>query len=464
MIEDSYSSEPPSARSEISLLGKRTHLSSGLINHFLRVLGVRSRPEQLVMDRPKVLFTSPVMQYPPYGGPALRIANTIKVLSEVSDLTIAYTGGCSDFSSETAAFLGKHSGKILFPFGKPQARGRIARLLQRFRLTNRRDNPDVMSQQRIADVVVSGDYDLIWLGYGNISYPLLKLIKKRTSVPVVLDTDSVWSRYILRGLPFAKDDTERQRIEGEGKEKEEEEAWGTELADLTTAVSEVDAEYYRQFVDSPRRIHIFSNVIDLSDYEKIPLPPVGHVRENIYLAGTFWSGSPMEHAARWTINEVLPIVRMTHPGVHLYIVGKDSDKVLADVRDASITVAGRVDSVLPYLCHTRVALVPLWFESGTRFKILEAGACRVPVVSTTLGAEGIPVEHGKDILIADTPESFATEIVRFLEHPDFARATADSLGTLVAKNYALQKLKVEAEAILSDVLLPLFVPDCKGLR
>jgi len=92
--------------------------------------------------------------------------------------------------------------------------------------------------------------------------------------------------------------------------------------------------------------------------------------------------------------------------------------------------------------------VPLKFESGTRFKILEAGACRVPLVSTTLGAEGIPVVHDKDILIADDPVDFAAAIVRILEEPKLGRRLADNCYQLVAANYSVEALVNEAEAIL----------------
>ena len=74
---------------------------------------------------------------------------------------------------------------------------------------------------------------MIWIGYGNISYPLLRYLKDNTRYPVVLDTDSVWSRFIERGLPYAKTPELREKIEREVREKVEEERWGTALADVT---------------------------------------------------------------------------------------------------------------------------------------------------------------------------------------------------------------------------------------
>jgi hypothetical protein len=98
--------------------------------------------------------------------------------------------------------------------------------------------------------------DVIWLGFGNISYALLKYLKRRNAYPVVLDTDSVWSRLILRNLPYASTKEQRDAIEAQGLEKVEEEKWGTALADLTTAVSEVDAQYYRSLAKHPDQIRV----------------------------------------------------------------------------------------------------------------------------------------------------------------------------------------------------------------
>jgi len=304
----------------------------------------------------------------------------------------------------------------------------------------------------LLNVADSIQADVIWLGYGNISYPLLRYVKGHSNYKVVLDADSVWSRFVLRGLPFAKDREERQRIEKKGREKEEEERWGTQLADVTTAVSEVDADYYCMLAKHPDQVHIFSNAIDVETYQQAP-PPADNLRKPcVYLAGTFWPQSPMEDAARWVIAEVLPLVRQQIPGVHFYIIGKGSDQTLSDIDDPDITITGQLPSVLPYLYHADVALVPLRFESGTRFKILEAGACGIPVVSTTLGAEGIPVTHEKDILIADEPEPFANSIIRLITDRDFAIETAENLRTLVREKYSVASLAQEGQLILEYLL------------
>jgi glycosyltransferase involved in cell wall biosynthesis len=95
-----------------------------------------------------------------------------------------------------------------------------------------------------------------------------------------------------------------------------------------------------------------------------------------------------------------------------------------------------------------VALVPLKYESGTRFKILEAGACSVPLVSTTLGAEGIPVIDGEHILIADDASGFASAILRLLEDKELANMLAANCNRLVCKQFSVDALAKDASRIL----------------
>ncbi|MCK4733174.1 MAG: glycosyltransferase, partial [Methanophagales archaeon] len=398
-------------------------------------------------NMPRILFTTPVLEHPAAGGPQLRIENTIKALSQISDLyiysrvSLDALGGANGLS-----FYEQYCKRFYFAPSMDQVAQNnryvgFAKIAINF-LSRRTIKRNILTTDQEVDSLdllnVAGDInaDVIWLGYGNISYPFLKYLKSHSEYKVVLDTDSVWSRFVIRSLPFANDRKERQQIEKKGREKEEEERWGTQLADVTTAVSEVDADYYRGIAKHPQQIHLFSNVIDVETYQQTP-PPVDDLKKPcLYLAGTFWPQSPMEDAARWVIAEVLPLVRQQIPNIHFYIIGNGSDQILSDIKDPNITITGKLPSVLPHLCHADVALVPLKFESGTRFKILEAGACKIPIVSTTLGAEGLSVEHEKHILIADTPESFANAIINLLTNPELCEKLSESCYELIEERYS----------------------------
>lgn len=403
-----------------------------------------------------ILFTSPWLQHPAAGGPQLRIENSIKALARVARLDIIsrtpvvvtggraaldyYRGFAEEFHvAPSVRYLSanryvRKAQQLLRAAGGRDARTDAGFLVAHARRRNIR---------------------LVWFGYGNISFPVIEAVKKLApDLKLVCDTDSVWSRFVLRELPYASG-LRKTRVARAGRAKEAEERAWVNLCDITTAVSDVDADYYRSIARDPSRVQVFSNVIDLTSYAQPPPPPPGLKRPCIYLAGTFGHRhSPMDMAARWVIEEVLPLARQRIPDLHFYIVGTGSERTLNYVRgprDPQVTVTGKLPSVLPYLCHADVALVPLKFESGTRFKILEAGACAVPLVSTTLGAEGLPVVSGRELLLADEPATFADAIVRLLQERALASALAQRCRDMVRRRFSIESLVTEATGILESV-------------
>jgi len=393
-----------------------------------------------------ILFITPILEHPPAGGPQLRIENTIKVLSDICSLDIIHIADQPSFlvtSSDT--YFRQFSNKYTTLYRYPK--NRIIRFTLRFVkkiFSINLFNPN----KRVVEYIKKNNIDVVWFGFGNISYPLIKAVKESLpTIKVVCDTDSVWSRFILRELPYTKG-ARKFKIARDGALKQaEEQAW-VKLCEVTTAVSEVDAEYYRSISAEPGRVKIFSNVIDIHNYSNIPAPPENYKNPCIFLAGSFGPNSAMNMATNWILNEVLPILHNHYPNLHFYIVGRNSDREFGQLANETITVTGMLDSVLPYLYYANVALVPLKFESGTRFKILEAGACRVPLVSTTLGAEGIPVKNGQHILIADDPTDFAKAIMYILDNPEAGSILAENCYQLVAQNYSIESLKKEAIKIL----------------
>jgi glycosyltransferase involved in cell wall biosynthesis len=395
----------------------------------------------------RVLFTTPILEHPPAGGPQLRVENSIKALSTPCELHVV--------SRATRRSVGE-AGEALYRslsrgfYYAPAFAGN--RYLRRIRRTLLRANRDETrsSAQFIVDLVDQLGIDVVWFGHGQISFPLIREVKAaRPDLKTVCDTDSVWSRYVLRELPFAADPIRRAQIERAGREKEAEERAWVNLCEVTTAVSEVDADYYRAIAREPARIQVFSNAIDVRQYETVPPAPPDLVHPCMYLAGSFVpAGSPMEVAATWVLEEVLPRVRQELPDIRFYIVGRGSQTISAAVDGPDVVVKGKLPSVLPYLCHADVALVPLKFESGTRFKILEAGACGVPLVSTVLGAEGIPVIDNEHILLADDPLPFAQAIVKLIKDRPFAEQLAQNCRQLVRERYTIESLSREAAHIL----------------
>ena len=398
----------------------------------------------------KILFTSPIIEHPAAGGPQLRIENSIKALARVSNLYVVSrstkqnTGGdeaVEFYSSLVESFS-------LAPSVSNLSNNRYINKLQR---TVRSIVKSALERDvdYLVKIIEKENIDTVWFGFGNISFDLIKLFKKaKPEIKIICDTDSVWSRFILRELPYETDEKRIAKIKAEGLAKEKEEQEWVNLCDITTAVSEVDAEYYRGLTISKSRIMLFSNVIDINSYSQKVTKPTNIKSQNIYLAGSFGPQSAMDKAARWFIKDIYPIIKKEIPEVHFYIIGRGSKETLIDIEDNSITILGKVKSVLPYLKHTDVSLVPLKFESGTRFKIMEAAACRIPIVSTELGAEGIPVTNEVDILIADEPNEFAKAVIKLIKNKDLSKTIADNCFNLISQNNSVESLALEAKEIL----------------
>ena len=398
-----------------------------------------------------MLFTTPVLEHPPASGPQLRIENSIKALGRVCELHVVSRVNRQNLGGpEAETYYNSLCRSFSYaPSCKWRSTNRYLRKAQTLfgDLTGmdiRRDADFLL------DMVDRLGIDVVWFGYGNISFPLIKAIRAtRPQLKLVCDTDSVWSRFILRELPYTSSTHRRAAIERRGRKKEAEERAWVRFCDVTTAVSEIDAEYYRSISSEPERIRLFSNVIDLASYRDIPPPSAELKRPCMFLAGTFGHyNSPMDTAARWVLEEVLPLVQAQVPDVHFYIVGRGSDRMLGHAAGPSVTVTGKLPSVLPYLCHADVSLVPLKFESGTRFKILEAAACGVPIVSTVLGAEGLPVAHGEHILLADEAELFAAAIVEMIRNKTLAHRLGQNCRELVQRGFSVEHLEDEAYEIV----------------
>jgi polysaccharide biosynthesis protein PslH len=416
----------------------------------------------MAADRPRVLYATPMFGYPPLGGPRLRTYTTLRALSRCADVSLD-VWQVPDVVDPVAAraHLLTFCRDVTWvdppppPRGLPRIAARARSLARRLRArpTPQADGAKAAIEpllDRLTERVLAEDVDLVWLGFGGISYPLLDL-KRRTGRPIVCETESVWSRFILREAPFATSPERRAAIEREGAAKAAEEAAGARLADVTTAVSEVDADYFRSLADSPEQVMLLPNVIDVAAYAAAPAGPALKTPA-VTFAGTLGQGTANVDAALWLLDEVMPRVWAEVGNLRLYLVGRNPAPELRRRAGPRVDVTGEVASIVPYFRQSLAALVPLRWESGTRFKILEAFACRTPVVSTTLGAEGLAVTHDRDILLADTPAAFAEAIGRLARQPELRARLTGPAYELVRSEYDLSSAERHIRAILDRVL------------
>ncbi|GJM42292.1 MAG: hypothetical protein DHS20C20_25740 [Ardenticatenaceae bacterium] len=135
----------------------------------------------------------------------------------------------------------------------------------------------------------------------------------------------------------------------------------------------------------------------------------------------------------WYLQEVNPLVQAQIPDVHLSITGDHANMPLPPANN--VTLTGFVDDIRSWIASSCLSLAPIFMGGGTRLKILEAMALRTPVIATSKGAEGLDVEHGKHLLLADTPQEYADAVVTLLRNPDLYKKIADNGYQLIAEKY-----------------------------
>jgi glycosyltransferase involved in cell wall biosynthesis len=146
---------------------------------------------------------------------------------------------------------------------------------------------------------------------------------------------------------------------------------------------------------------------------------------------------PNEDAIRYFTEQIMPRIKQEVADVTLTVVGRNPYPSLVELskRDASVTVTGRVDDVRPFMDEAAIYIVPLRIGGGTRLKIYEAMAMEKAIVSTSIGAEGLPVIDGQEIVLADTPESFAEAVVRLFREPGVAAEIGKHAATKVREQF-----------------------------
>ena len=404
----------------------------------------------------KVLFFAPILKYPPLGGPQLSVVNAVKVLNRISELHIVTTVPQGRMgSAEAVEFFRRNCHTLIHSPTSRWASNNsfVDRLLRQ----SRRLLAPILAWFDVSCIIQHArreGIEIFWIDRViEHAYAVFRMLRrKRSDAVVVGDTEAVYSLFLLRELPMVKNPLRWLVIWLRGQKTKMEEKSLVAKADVVTAVSDIDANFFRQLGSEPGKVMRFSNVVDIEDFRSIVPSNLQLRKPCALLLGSFGHfNSPMDRAARWVAQDIMPIVWKVLPEAHLYIIGRNSQITQSDLISERITVVGQVPTVLPYLQQAAMTVVPLKFESGTRFKIVESGAAAVACVSTTLGAEGLDVKHGENILIADETECFAAAMISVLSSPELQKRLGLNLHELVSRKYSLEQQIKEGEMILQKL-------------
>jgi glycosyltransferase involved in cell wall biosynthesis len=199
------------------------------------------------------------------------------------------------------------------------------------------------------------------------------------------------------------------------------------------AVSAVDAAIMRKLFGVDRISEIPTGV-DTDYFAPPPSTPRG--ADLVFVGSMDWL--PNIDGITWFVREVLPLIRARKPECSLAIVGRTPPPKIAALAGQlpNVIVTGTVPDVRPYFWGSSISIVPLRIGGGTRLKIYEAMAAKVPVVSTAVGAEGLQVNPPHDIRVADTPEDFASQCVELLESAALRAEMARNAWEMVTANFS----------------------------
>jgi polysaccharide biosynthesis protein PslH len=212
-------------------------------------------------------------------------------------------------------------------------------------------------------------------------------------------------------------------------------------------VSDVDKQIVRERF-GVGRVSSIPTGVDIEYFERPPAPARRY--DLVFVGSMDWM--PNIDGVRWFFDEVLALIRLKKPDCRVVIVGRrPPPSIAAEADDSLITITGTVPDVRPFLWESAISIVPLRVGGGTRLKIFEAMAAGTPVVSTTIGAEGLPVSDGSTIRIADTAPKFASECLDLLDNQTARTALADRALELIRAKFSWGQVADQFEQTLRSV-------------
>jgi sugar transferase (PEP-CTERM/EpsH1 system associated) len=228
------------------------------------------------------------------------------------------------------------------------------------------------------------------------------------------------------------------------------------LADRVLAVSETDRDAFAAFL-SAEKLTVIPTGVDVEYFQ--PLAGEEAANSLVFTGSMDWL--PNEDAILYFADAILPLIREHSPEVFLDVVGRNPSRKLQALAESekSIRLTGWVDDIRPFVGRGSICIVPLRIGGGTRLKIFEAMAMGKAVVSTSVGAEGLAVRSGENIVLADTPNDFAQAVISLLRDPRRRQQLGAAARTLVQENYSWTIVANDFARTLQEVIISSSAPN-----
>lgn len=377
--------------------------------------------------RLRVLVVSPYFPFPPVSGARMRIYNLIRQLAERHDVTlVSYAGadddaGVREFSRTVSVHAVHQNDESVFGRRLGQVRSLVSsKPFASWSLHSRE------MQAAIDDLCATIDFDLI-----HLEFCTMWGFRFPDGIPVVVDEHNIeyeLSRRLYKGersvVRRAFNGLEYLRVR-----RLEERCWkGSQGCVVTSAREEPTVKATVPSIPTA----VVPNGVDLDYFA----PWTGETRPYTVVFNGILNYRPNLDAAIHLVDHVWPLVLERCPPARLVIVGRATEREAQALRRPTVDVVGSVPDIRPYIGSAEVVAVPIRMGGGTRLKVVEALSMAKPMVSTSLGCEGLAVRDGEHLLIADDAETFARRILELFEDAELRRRLSSASRTLAEERYS----------------------------
>lgn len=286
------------------------------------------------------------------------------------------------------------------------------------------DSPELTS--KIDEVMREQDFDLVQVEFTQMA----GYLPERCVIPSILIEHDIMFRKCYRFFQASSSPLIKTQTLIDYRKLREFELKACQKYDEIIVMSREDRGFLLKY-QPDLNISVIPNGVDADNFKtrRAGTP------ENIVFIG-WMENTPNIDALNYFYHRIFPLIKRKTPQAKLVIIGKGAPQALqALYRDNSINFTGYVDDLRPYLANCAAFIVPLRIASGTRLKILEAMAAGCPIISTSIGAEGLELTDGKNILIADNPKTFASAVVEIMTNIELQKQLGHSAAKLAQDKY-----------------------------
>jgi glycosyltransferase involved in cell wall biosynthesis len=274
-------------------------------------------------------------------------------------------------------------------------------------------------------------------------------IRKKTKAKIVLRAPNVEYLIWQRLAQEENNPLKKWYLDLLAKRLEREELEAVKSFDAFFTVTEKDRKHLEQVAKSLKSAYIPTG-LDVTKEKNIPSTISIKNNPSVFHLGALdWM--PNQEGLEWFLRDVWPQVVAKNPKVSMHIAGRRPTKDIFQWQSKHVNVLGEIDDAAEFLEKHDIMIVPLFSGSGMRVKIIEGMMMGKAIISTSIGAEGLKVEHMKDILIADQAEDFVYHLNYLLDHPDELQRLGKAAQASAVQNYSNRNLAIKLEEFLLSI-------------